>query len=363
MTVTLLRGVLVGVLSFAVSYANASSYSFTDLGALGGTFSQASGINNTGQIAGVSNSSNAIVAATLWDGPAVTALSTEDSSTAFAVNNSGQVAGSIVVRLPQSGWGTRATVWNGTTMTVLGTLDGTVHSEANAINNSGVVAGRSTIDPYSSRQHATVWNGITPTDLGVDSQANGINDAGQIVGASWNSNGPTGIRAILWNGTSATELDSLGGTNSQAFAINNAGVVVGYSSGIDNVGHATVWNGTSVTDLGIDSVAFAINNAGMVVGVNGKNHASLWNGEEETDLNSFLDASMASEGWDLEYAKGINDMGWIVGDAYNWKLGLVHGFLLKPVPEPESYALVLLGLALICVAGSRKLKPRVPSLM
>ena len=80
------------------------------------------------------------------------------------------------------------------------------------------------------------------TDLGLGS-ANGINEAGQIVGI----NGRTS-RATVWNGTTATDIGALGST---ATAINNSGMVVGYSPTLDNLAlHATLWNGSTTTDLG-----------------------------------------------------------------------------------------------------------------
>lgn len=331
----------VGVMLVCSGQANASSYTYTDLSALAGVNSHVYAINNVGQIVGSLNGN-----AFLLEGSTVTALaSTGGTNTyALAINDSGQAVGQSVIPFPSSIWAWRATVWSGTTMTLLGTLPDTGHSWANAINSAGVVAGLSATHGHAQ---ATVWNGTTPTALGidVDSQALGINDSGQVVGYAWNSSSAV-FHATLWNGTTATTLGSLGGFGglSEAYAINNAGVVVGDSI-IDTVYHATVWNEATITDLGA-GFAYAINNAGEIVGRKGA-HAALWNGTSYTDLNSFLDASMASEGWELIDAKDINDMGWIVGTAYNYKLGQNRPYLLTPVPEPESYAMLLAGLGLL----------------
>jgi probable HAF family extracellular repeat protein len=112
-----------------------------------------------------------------------------------------------------------------------------------------------------------------------------------------------------------TPLGTLGGNQSEAFGINDSGQVVGYSR------------------LSGDQ----------------ENHATLWNGTTATDLNNFLDASTMNEGWILSEARGINDNGWIVGYATNSNTGYEHAFLLSiaAVPEPETYGMMLSGIFLL----------------
>ena len=111
-----------------------------------------------------------------------------------------------------------------------------------------------------------------------------------------------------------TDLGTLGGTNSQALALNALGQVVGWSELADGSQHAMLWDGTSLIDL-----------------------------------NSFLDPALVSDGWVLKEAAGINDHGAIVGTVINPLLGINdgHAFLLSPVPEPETYAMLLAGLMLL----------------
>jgi probable HAF family extracellular repeat protein len=66
-------------------------------------------------------------------------------------------------------------------------LPGGVYSDATAINNLGQVVG--TTGFADGSYHATIWNGLTPTDLGTlpgmtDSFAYGINNLGEVVGVS-----------------------------------------------------------------------------------------------------------------------------------------------------------------------------------
>ena len=85
----------------------------------------------------------------------------------------------------------------------------------------------------------------------------------------------------------------------------------------------------------------------LITGLGLVNHAKGQTRPYLVDLNSFLDASMANAGWVLERAYDINDNGWIVGDARIGQSGENHAFLLAPIPEPETYALMLAGLVLV----------------
>jgi probable HAF family extracellular repeat protein len=248
------------------------------------------------------------------------------------INNAGQIVGGSFY------YNSDAALWDGATRTNLGGSDS---GTATAINNAGqVILGHSGYTSIGPR-HATLWNGATMADLGTllggtSSVARDINDAGLVVGDSQTSNQSI-THATVWYSNIAHDVGTLGGTNSYAYDINEAGQVVGHSQTTgDQANHATLWNGTTtVTDLGTllggsSSRASAINEAGLVVGSSGITgdqaaHATLWDGDTAIDLNSFLDPSLLADGWFLEDATGINDKGWIVGNARNYgKIGIVN---------------------------------------
>jgi len=368
--------------------ANAANavYIFSDLGTLGGNYSSANAINNADQVAGYSTTTGNAAQATVWNGATATDLSTLTAigigtlggrtSGATAINNTGQVVGYSAT----TGGATHATLWSGGTTTDLGTLGGH-YSAASSINNNNQVAGSSyttVTDAYNNQvYHATLWTAgtaATITDLGTlggnNSNAFAINKAGQVAGFSDTTVGSPDQHATLWSGGNITDLGTLGGHYSAATGINNAGQVAGYSTTAgDAAQYATLWNVngktiTSLDTLGGQAFASAINNAGQVAGwsyTTGNpydSHATLWNvnGTAATDLNSLLSSKAINAGWLLTSANGINDNGWIVGDAINNITGQQHGFLLSvaTVPEPETYAMLLAGLGLLGFTAWRR---------
>jgi probable HAF family extracellular repeat protein len=367
---------LVIALTLSAQSANAASYTFTDLGNPLIGNSSAFAINNFDLVAGIASTtgvnSGPEIFATLWSASGATLLGTPEfgiKTRALAINNFGQVAG-----YSQSSVGIRATIWDGASTTYLdtGAPIGT-QTHAFAINNFGQVAGDS-FNASDSTLHAVVWNGTTTNELGSlggsISQAFGINSSGQVVGLSDTADN-SGINladhATLWDGNAVIDLDPFG-AHSQANAINDFSQIVGWSSTSVGNRHATLWNGTTMTELGLlggdTSEAHSINNAGLVAGFssisdNGEIHATLWENGTVTDLNSFLDIDAVNAGWVLTQANGINDNGSIVGIAYNSKLSpyVFHPFLLTQVtavPEPDTYAMFLAGLGIMGFVARRR---------
>lgn len=159
----------------------------TDLGTLAGNHSYAYGINDAGQVAGVSFTGNdTSTRAFLWSGGAISDLGTLGglSSQAYAISNGRHVVGyaNATGESPHAVLFTFSSPSGPITITDLGTLGG-AYSYAYAVNGKGQVVG--------TNGHAFLWqNGVTsdlnslaPADSGwVLEAASAINDKGQIAG-------------------------------------------------------------------------------------------------------------------------------------------------------------------------------------
>jgi probable HAF family extracellular repeat protein len=214
----------------------------------------------------------------------------------------------------------------------LGTLTGGNQSTAVAINDLGTVAGDSQFQDGGSIRHATLFRNGTLTDLGFlpswgnYSRATGINEAGDVVGFSGASLGTSNTRAFVWDPTNGMrDLGTLGGQYAKALSINNSSVVTGTSqigSGFGNF-HAFIWDAANgMRDIGTiagdtSSGAF-INQNGHVAGtstINGfdnRQHAFLYDGVVH-DLGAVGNNDFYS---DRSSASGINIHDHVVGTTY-----------------------------------------------
>jgi uncharacterized membrane protein len=178
-------------------------------------------------------------------------------------------------------------------------------STAYAFNKSTQAAGYVANEVIGS--HAAFWNNDATHslfDLGVyqfdwSSSANSLNDLGQVVGSS---HPPFGSRAILWNNDAthtAIELPLLPGDNyGDAKLINNSGTIIGSSA----YGEPGTWNITGTQLV-------------------------IWSNGEVYNLQSTLDAT--GEGWTIQEARSMNNLGQIVGTA--WHDGASHAIVITPV--------------------------------
>ena len=325
-----------------------NSRTVTELGDLGGGFTRAYGLNDSGQVVGSSNTSAGTQRAFITgpDGVGMTDLGTPSAnsrSQAYDINNAGQVVGYSAT--PEGA--PRAFMTGPGGMGIRDLFGGV----AQDINAAGQVVG-GTGDAF----HAFITgpNGIGVKDLGYlegnYSVAFGVNDRGEVVGwtpVSGNSH------AFITDpgGANMRDLGTLGGSFSHANDINSAGQVVGFSSKDDSGQGAFAFitgpGGVGMRDLGTlgrnFSVANDINDAGQVVGfsstsIDSLDHAFITNpdGTGMIDLNSLVDVPGDAI---LTQAMDISNVGQVIA------LG---------IPEPESYVMLLAGLGLIGLMARRR---------
>lgn len=163
----------------------ANTQKITDLGTLGGQFSEAYGINNKGQVVGLSSNLNEMKHAFITRHNVMKDLGTlgGDSSIAYSINNKGRVVGTAATSAANVNHAFVTT--HHCAMKDLGTLgDFSQQSMAYDINDSDQIVGYSTIDGVTNRAFVTV-HGVMK-DLGTlggdTSVAYSINNHGQIVG-------------------------------------------------------------------------------------------------------------------------------------------------------------------------------------
>lgn len=377
---TALSGILLAVLGTLSCAASAApTYTITPAGTLGGSNTDdgfiISGLNNSGQIAGYSYTSNGVTHAYVSSGGKITDLNPQGATTSRAngINDAGTVVGEVT----DHNGNDRATVFKNGTVTDLGTLGGT-SSYAYGINNAGTVvgsaflAGQSTFHAYITQNGKLVDIGSLIGAAGY-SEAYAINEQGLVVGYSATADG--GQHAFSYLNGTMKDLGTPDGTAySEAQAVNGSGTIVGYAYTSDFAGaHSFMYVNGQLVDLGTmgatKSFAYDINDAGDVVGeletddANGNRtdrSAFLYSGGKTVDLNSLIDPA---SGWDLQWAGGINNNGQISALGCNAS-GYCEDLLLTrvpdagnpggSVPEPEAFTAGIAGLALFGMLRRRR---------
>jgi probable HAF family extracellular repeat protein len=374
------RSVIFGAMLAVCGLASvhAQTYTFTDLGHASGVTSAAANINNLGQVVGLVKDANGWNHAVTWvEGQAVhLGLASGDwgdggggftnpwgmYGEAIGINDAGQIAWTNTdlnkVRY--------ATVWANGVATDLGTLGG-AQSDARGINQAGLVVGRA--QDANGNWRAVTWNGVQASELNTpnassSSQANAVNNAGQIVGYEERPSQPYVAHPVIWDQGVATNLDeSLGRSyEPRAHGLNDVGQIVGSlrAPSTGDYYRAVLWDHgvSSLLDMPSDfhaAEAKDINNAGQIVGfmlandVNVGFRAATWINGQVIDLNSLLPASVVDAGWVLLGANAINEVGQIVGQARNTQTGVIDAFVLTPVPESGTWAMMLLGLGAMAI--------------
>lgn len=328
------------------------------LSQLAGGQGLANDINNRGEIVGQSMNAFGVVTAVRWDASgAVSDLGLLDGDTVGwgeAINNNGEIVG---YSENEATGLRRGVVWDGRggIVNMHDAIGSTGPSIPWDINDSGVVSGQASINPGFAK--GFVWDQTNPAVVvgsdGYMGGANyGINSAGELVGSGFFFGDPDDATYVVPDGRGGYEsrsISPMGFYFAQARAINDSGLIVGHTTYASNTTgwNAVIYTGDSeepVTNLGTltgldNSEALAVNNSGMIVGYawDGTGagldpRAWAWVDGTMYDLNELL-----SEDADLERllrATGVNDNGDIVGWARG-RGGDLEAFVIKGFTAPE----------------------------
>ena len=364
-------------LIFACGTASGQGYTAYDLGSFGGTGFDSSQfgqkiMNASGQVLlnvlMPEDTARYVLTGANGVGATDLAWSSPPSGLIVALNNAGQVAGSeIIGSIPQGfgsislrsaflsgpgGVGRTNILAPGTIVTIEGQSHTVTNSGATALNALGQVTGSVQVDDGRTWGFVTGPNGVGVTFLSASVRDAGgnlvvsrliptsINDAGQLAGVAPSAN--------------VSFFSDAGGANLRTFAslriveMNASGQLLGVSAGQWVItgpgGEAPGQIGNLVS--GLDLVN-GINAAGQIVGqTGGRAFVTGPKGVGVTDLNTLV---QAPGGLTFLNAYAINDAGQILSRSTD-----THVYLLTPVPEPESTAMLLAGLAAIGFATRRR---------
>jgi probable HAF family extracellular repeat protein len=351
------------------SQAHASQWKdgkITDLGALPVNNNSAAGsINSRGWSTGQSQSAtiDPVVGipefrGVLWKHGQIIDLGTLDSGTeslGIYVNDAGQVIGFSTINTNPDpvgffGFPTHTFIWQNGEKLDIGTLGGANAFPGASCSNQPedlVVGGSTTttrVNPSTGLPDADpfLWRRGKMIDLGTLGGTNGFaqcaNHRYQVIGMSslaanpaacdfpvFNSPGP-GCHAFFWEYGVIKDLGTLGGDNSEAIWLNEAGDVVGSADLAGPAGNQThdavLWRNGMIHDLGTVpsdpcSRGRGLNSRGQVVGTStdcrNALHAFVWEeGGPMLDLNTLI---APGSGFQLTNAFNINDRGEILAKA------------------------------------------------
>jgi probable HAF family extracellular repeat protein len=383
----ILASIAASTLLAAFAIAQAPHDRVVDLGVLaGGTFSQASFVNNEGIVTGVATAKDGTQHSVFWYQGWIGDLGPSafggTNSEIFGINEKDQADGQAEssTKDPNGenfcGYGTGFEclpfLWQrgaSIPLPLLGGNNGTIGN----INRRSEIAGISEnstrdsecISPQVLDFDAVIWGPkegeireLHPLPGDSVAEALWINDKGQAVGASGSCSNTelpplaTGPHAVIWDADgSVTDLGNLGGTANPAvpgvgnigLSINNHGQVAGASALTGSTTtHAFLWTReTGMHDLGtlpgdVQSAGTSINDRAEVVGPSvdgsGNLRAFLWKDGRITDLNTLIPADSPLF---LLFPSAINSRGEIAGFGAT-STGDIHAFLAIPMRNSSS---------------------------
>jgi len=369
----------------------ATKYTVTELkplpGFIRGTAAdQSYGLNNAGQVVGRMRLTGTVGdRAAVWDRHGnATQLATPDGtwfSKADGINNAGVIAGDIGVGAPDDQDTRRGVRWATPASYQFIVPDNGHFSTGDVINDNGWIGGfrfnAPVTDPVENFT-AYVWSPdgtirwIDPALADGQIEWTGTNGSNVFAGVQMirGDEDGTSFDAVVWTEAGGvTVLQSRGQLFTTGSGINDAGIVIGndYDGALDT---GLWWDASgNVHTLAFlpdttSSVVTAINNKNVVTGWSTDftsgcdafanflcRRAALWdlNGNA-ADLNDLIDPGL---GYTLLAANDINDLGEIYGEAVD-ATGRRFLFLARPVPEPATWAMMVLGFACLGTAMRRR---------
>jgi uncharacterized membrane protein len=230
------------------------------------------------------------------------------------LNEKGEIAGEAIRTSEDSEQESIAFLWREGRLIDLGALNTAVReSRAQGINDRSEAIGWSY--PPENGRPGFLWREEKMSAIDLD-DAYAINNAGQVVGYINRVQDAELISVpVAWNAGQITELRGL----ENPWNINDAGDIVGFSY-VALQPQAALWRAGVVTHLGLlpgafSSQAFDVNREGLIVGTNefappaasSYERAFLWQSGDMMELPRLADDHSSSN------AEGINDRGDVVG--------------------------------------------------
>ncbi|CAN7447916.1 PEP-CTERM sorting domain-containing protein [Massilia sp. LjRoot122] len=216
---------------------------------------------------------------------------------------------------------------------------------ASAINDAGTITGQS-----ADNRAMTIRDGKAEVFGPPNSTADAINDRDDVL-VGYAPEG-FGTRTAIYSRVLGTLelLPLLGGPHLVGTAISNDGWATGYGFTGDNRVHAFLYDGAGMLDLtpsAGSSTAYDINNLNHIVG-SMDNRAFWYGGGVLVDLNTLIDpeadilltAAIAINDHDQILAKGCDRAGVFCYDTV-----LLNS--VTAIPEPETYLMLVAGLAFL----------------